>query len=186
MQIRDANARAGFQATCYRPACACEPSPPKSVALRGWQMIIVYARLPLITFTSKLKSFCFHSCSVCTIGKLFILARARVYPHRIISGDGWERRDTPEEGTVLQQERQKTRVRWTFVTVSAVCACDVIAPLPDIFVARTWRWWRGKGGITGRRYAIVLYVGAIISPSSKMDILRYEIYNIINKNHLRY
>lgn len=50
----------------------------------------LYTQLPFITFTSKLKSFYFHSCSVCTSGKLFILSLARISPlyERIITGDG--------------------------------------------------------------------------------------------------
>lgn len=56
-------------------------------------------QLPFITFASKLKSFYFHSCSVCTIGKLFILSLARVPPlhERIITGDGWAWRNSGRE-----------------------------------------------------------------------------------------
>lgn len=74
---------AEFQRTCLSICLVLINHPLKSIRLYGIRSLCIQiSPLPfthLITFMNKLKSFCFHSCSVCTIGKLFILS-TRVFP----------------------------------------------------------------------------------------------------------
>lgn len=114
------------------------PSPPLTTkspsALRSERLFCT--RLPFITFTGKLKSFCFHSCSVCTIGKLCILSRARIPTRRSYYHWRWmsHGRNPGREqssgqsrlGRKLAHHGRTTYFRNS--SVSTVCAGDATAP----------------------------------------------------------
>lgn len=124
----------------------------------------------LITFAGKLKSFYFHSCSVCIIGKLFILSLARIsLPRELYYYWRWMSPAKPGE-RILQDRRQNfSTQRRTFVTVVYLQFEQVMQPhicikhLSDIFVAHTWyagemaEKVKGKGRGVGGRNTYVNY-----------------------------